>query len=195
MAQPKWKSMFTELYRKFCRQLAVEPKLLKKLARKICALAQTVRILLAPRFSHYRVETRALRFSASDSSTDRQERIAGFKQLALDKASVIAYGCGGIGSEMAIGMVRKGVGNLRLFDHRQVEPSALNRQFFYKKDLGKRKGSCLARNLAPMATRRITIEGYGISFQDAVALGLDLSGSLVVCGVDDKQTMVDVSRY
>src|SRR4030095_2256871 len=79
---------------------------------------------------------------------DRQQKLKGFNQEALANARVILIGAGGLGGEIGEALVRKGVGTIVLFDHDLVEPSNLNRQRFYKNDLGKPKAHRLARNLA-----------------------------------------------
>jgi molybdopterin/thiamine biosynthesis adenylyltransferase len=129
------------------------------------------------------------------SVTHRQELLRGFDQRALECAAVILIGGGGIGSEVGEGLVRKGVGCLKIFDHDAIELSNLNRQMFFKKDVHKKKGGQLAVNLAAHATSGTVLEGYNLSFQDAVALGLDMSASAVVCGVDNGKTRVEVCNY
>ncbi|MEX0325397.1 MAG: hypothetical protein AB3N33_04850 [Puniceicoccaceae bacterium] len=66
---------------------------------------------------------------------------------------------------------------------------------FFKKDLGKEKGERLAVNLAQHSFTGSTFQGYPYSFQDAQALGIDLSCDVVVCGVDNGKTRVEVSSY
>lgn len=142
-----------------------------------------------------RIVTRRIADSGGVSVTDRQELICDFRQATLEAATGIVVGAGGIGSEIAEGLVRKGAGLLRIFDHDCVSVSNLNRQFFFECDLGKPKGARLVRNLAAHATCRTVLEGYALSFQDAVALGMDLDATFVVCGVDNGRTRVDVSRH
>ena len=148
--------------------------------------------------SHYRkrIKTRSISSSGEDIGiSHRQELLAGFDQGALERATINMIGGGGIGSEVGEGLVRKGVGYLKIFDHDFVELSNLNRQLFFKRDLYKSKAKRLARNLAPHATCGTLVEGYNLSFQDAVALGMDLHGTIAVCGVDNGRTRVDVSNY
>ncbi len=125
----------------------------------------------------------------------RQELIDGFEQAKLTNARVILIGAGGVGGEMGEGLCHKGVGGLSLFDHDVVEYTNLNRQHFFNKDIGKPKAHCLARNLALHCHAGTTLEGYPYSFQDAEVLNIDLSGSVVVCGVDNSEARVAVSKY
>ena len=127
--------------------------------------------------------------------TDRQERIEGFHQSALTQATGIVIGAGGIGSEIGEGLVRKGIGCVKFFDHDEVDWTNLNRQLFFKRDIGKKKGVRLAKNLAPHATCGTILEGYGWSLQDAIAMGLDLHGSFAVVGVDNGKARIEASRF
>ncbi|MCK4351856.1 ThiF family adenylyltransferase [candidate division WOR-3 bacterium] len=127
--------------------------------------------------------------------TDRQERIPGFSQEVLERLSVVMIGGGGLGGEIGEGLVRKGVGELRIFDGDVVELSNLNRQRFYKKDLYKNKARCLAKNLAREAVKNSIIIGYPFRFQEAVEENIDVSCDLAICGVDNNPTRAYVSKY
>jgi hypothetical protein len=118
----------------------------------------------------------------------RQELIHGFSQDRL-------IGAGGIGSEVGEGLCRKGVGHLALFDHDIVEATNLNRQLFLPKDIGHPKAYRLALNLAQHCHAGTILEGSPLSFQDALASHLDLSAAVVVCGVDNSEARVTVSRH
>ncbi|SDP13630.1 sulfur carrier protein ThiS adenylyltransferase ThiF [Desulforhopalus singaporensis] len=56
-------------------------------------------------------------------------------------------GVGGIGSNVAVNLVRSGVTDLTLIDFDLVEPSNLNRQFYFADQIGKPKVEMLAANL------------------------------------------------
>jgi molybdopterin/thiamine biosynthesis adenylyltransferase len=129
------------------------------------------------------------------SVTHRQELMTGFCQENLTRATGILIGAGGIGSEIGEGLCRKGVGRLRIFDHDVVEHTNLNRQLFFPPDIGQNKACCLARNLDPHCHAGTILEGYPMSFEDAVALKVDLSAAFVVCGVDNSEARVAVSRH
>src|SRR5690349_17496888 len=87
-----------------------------------------------------RVRSEDTRFSI----THRQELISGFNQAKLTSATATLIGAGGIGSEVGEGLCRKGIGHLRIFDHDVVEHTNLNRQHFFKADLGRNKAQQLA---------------------------------------------------
>ena len=146
---------------------------------------------------HKRVRTKRIRASGEGglAATDRQELLSSFDQAAIDNAHGVLVGGGGIGSEIGEGLVRKGIGRLTILDHDIVDITNLNRQKYFEQDIGQRKGPTLAKNLGHYATSGTRLDGYGYSFKDAVAAGIDLSASYVVCGVDCGRTRVDVSRY
>ncbi|MFP4549137.1 MAG: sulfur carrier protein ThiS adenylyltransferase ThiF [Fidelibacterota bacterium] len=66
-------------------------------------------------------------------------------------------GCGGLGSNVAMLLIRAGITNLTLVDFDSVELNNLNRQFYFQKDIGKLKTAALKENLLqinPNATIR-----------------------------------------
>lgn len=65
----------------------------------------------------------------------------------LKKAVIGIAGCGGLGSNIAVSLVRAGIGKLILCDFDVVEVSNLNRQHFYLSDVGKNKSEALAGHL------------------------------------------------
>jgi len=65
----------------------------------------------------------------------------------LAKSVIGIAGCGGLGSNCAVSLVRAGVGNLILADFDLVEPSNLNRQHYFISDIGKPKVEALAEYL------------------------------------------------
>jgi sulfur carrier protein ThiS adenylyltransferase len=66
----------------------------------------------------------------------------------LKQARVGIGGCGGLGSTVAVALVRSGVGELVLVDFDVVEPSNLNRQQFFVDQLGQSKVEALGSTLA-----------------------------------------------
>ena len=66
----------------------------------------------------------------------------------LQKSTVGIAGCGGLGSNAAVSLVRAGIGKLILADHDLVEESNLNRQYYFQSDIGKKKVEALADHLS-----------------------------------------------
>jgi molybdopterin/thiamine biosynthesis adenylyltransferase len=104
-------------------------------------------------------------------------------------------GGGGVGSEIGEGLVRKGVGTLVILDHDLVEPTNLIRQHFYERDLGKPKAHRLAKNLAREGFCGTVIRGYALRLEEAIAQGIDLSGSVAIVGVDNARGRIAASRF
>src|SRR5271170_5525266 len=123
--------------------------------------------------------------TAIPSAEDRQRRIPGFDQEALSKASILCVGAGGITSQIAPTLVRKGIGRITLLDDDLVEPTNLNRQRFYIEDVGVNKAVALARNLQPECIVATEIVGYPFRLEEAIASGVDLACDVVICGVDN----------
>ena len=68
---------------------------------------------------------------AVPGAEDRQRKIPGFDQDLFSRSHVLCIGAGGITSQIAPTLVRKGIGRITLLDDDVVEPSNLNRQRFY----------------------------------------------------------------
>lgn len=71
---------------------------------------------------------------------DRERRI-------LETAVVGIAGAGGLGSNCAMHLVRAGVRRLVIADYDVVSESNLNRQFFFRDQIGRKKVDALAENL------------------------------------------------
>ena len=65
----------------------------------------------------------------------------------LSQAAIALAGCGGLGSNAAVALVRAGIGKLITADHDRVELSNLNRQYYFLTDVGKPKVKALAAHL------------------------------------------------
>jgi len=126
---------------------------------------------------------------------DRQSRIPGFDQERLNSATVVLIGAGGLGGEIGEGLARKGVGRIKIFDADVVEPSNLNRQFFFKENIYKNKAVSLAENLSWFGFGKTALYGYSYSFEEAFALNIDLSCSVAVVGVDNNPCRVRAASY
>lgn len=95
-----------------------------------------------PRASAWRSSRRLRAASAvDDARTDAELR------HVLRQSTVAIIGCGGLGSNIAAMLVRSGVGALLLADPDHVDATNLNRQFFFRDQVGARKVEALAANL------------------------------------------------
>ena len=140
--------------------------------------------------------TKAVKVPAgSEGVDDRQNRVPGFNQREIERLKLLLIGGGGIGSEIGEGLLRKGVGKLWICDHDVVEPSNLNRQKFYQKDIFKNKATRLAKNLTKEAIKRTEIIGYPLMFEEVVNNGIEIQPDIAVCGVDSNATRVYVAKY
>jgi molybdopterin/thiamine biosynthesis adenylyltransferase len=136
-----------------------------------------------------------LRAKAIPGAEDRQQKIPGFDQEAFSKSSVFCIGAGGIISQIAPTLVRKGIGRITLLDNDIVEVSNLNRQRFYIKDIGHNKALSLAENLEAECIAATEIRGVALRFEEAIAQGIDLWCEVAICGVDNNPARVVASRY
>jgi molybdopterin/thiamine biosynthesis adenylyltransferase len=126
---------------------------------------------------------------------DRQSRIPGFDQEVFSNSLVLCIGAGGLISQIAPTLVRKGVGGITLVDDDIVETSNLNRQRFYIKDVGRNKALALAEYLLPECITETEICGIPFRLQEAIARELDLSCDVAICGVDNNPARMAASRY
>jgi molybdopterin/thiamine biosynthesis adenylyltransferase len=128
-------------------------------------------------------------------ATDRQQRLAGFNQAVFSKSRVVCIGAGGLVSQIAPTLVRKGIGSLTILDDDVVEASNLNRQRFYQKDLGHNKAHALAENLLPDCVCATILTAYPLLLEDAIDGGIDLSCDVAICGVDNNPARVAASKH
>src|SRR5579864_6776121 len=116
-----------------------------------------------------------LRGIAIPGAEDRQRKIPGFDQEIFSKGRILCIGAGGIISQIAPTLVRKGIGRITLLDDDLVEATNLNRQRFYIEDVGENKALALARNLKRECIARTEIRGRGFRLEEAVAYGINLT--------------------
>ena len=102
-------------------------------------------------------------------------------------------GVGGIGSNVAMTLVRSGIDTLHLVDFDRVEASNLNRQFYFADQIGQPKVEALAENLRRIRPDlRLTTAIARIEAANCHALFADCS--LIVEGLDgrsDKKMLLE----
>ena len=136
-----------------------------------------------------------LKGKAIHGAEDRQSKIPGFDQAVYSSSSLLFVGAGGINSQIAPTVARKGIGRITLLDDDMVEASNLNRQRLYIKDIGSKKAIALARNLQPECIAKTQIRGIAFRFEEVIARRIDLSCDVAICGVDNNSARVAVGRY
>lgn len=113
------------------------------------------------------------------------------RQLASDddkliNAKVTIFGCGGLGSNIAMMLARAGVGTIYLFDFDKVEYSNLNRQNYILKDLGKNKAQALKEHILE-AIPFIEVKDFNVKLdEDNIFDYLNLS-NIYIEAFDDEQ--------
>src|SRR5204862_1475770 len=122
---------------------------------------------MRPEYTASQISIR-LRGKAIAGAEDRQQKIAGFDQSVFSKSSVVAVGAGGIISQIAPTLVRKGIGGITLLDPDIVELSNLNRQRFYMKDVGNNKALALAENLQGECIAATEIRSVPFRLEEAI---------------------------
>ena len=86
---------------------------------------------------------------------DKQKRLV----EKLKNSTVGIAGCGGLGSNAAVSLARAGVGKIIIVDFDKIEESNLNRQYFFKDQIGKSKVESLKENIQKINSQ-IKIETY-----------------------------------
>jgi len=94
-------------------------------------------------------------------------------RLAASRVAIV--GCGGLGSNVAAMLLRSGVRTLTLIDFDVVEESNLNRQLFFRDQIGRPKTEALAETLLridpgallTLHTRRVTADDVADLVRDA----------------------------
>jgi molybdopterin-synthase adenylyltransferase len=147
-----------------------------------------------PAFIGSRTSVR-LRGKVIPGAMDRQSKTPGFDQQTYSTSTVLCIGAGGIISQIAPTLVRKGIGRITLLDHDIVEASNLNRQRFYIKDVGNNKAVALAGNLVPECIVATDIQGVPLRLEEAIVRHTELSCDVAICGVDNNPARVAASRH
>jgi molybdopterin/thiamine biosynthesis adenylyltransferase len=146
-----------------------------------------------PAFTGSKISVK-LRGEAIPGADDRQKEIPGFNQDIFSNRRVLCIGAGGINSQIAPTLVRKGIGKITLLDDDFVDVSNLNRQRFYVKDLNINKAVALAKNLKPECIVATEIRGCPFRLEEAIEHP-SLACDVAICGVDNNPGRVLASWY
>ena len=127
---------------------------------------------------------------------DRQKMLSGFGdkgQEALERASVLIIGAGGLGSPASLYLAGAGIGRLGIADGDTVNPTNLHRQILYDESkCGMNKAECAAERLRSLNSG-ITITPYPFMLGRDNAMGLISGYDIVIDGCDNFQTRYLVS--
>lgn len=105
----------------------------------------------------------------------------------LAASSVAIVGCGGLGSNVAAMLLRCGVRTLTLIDFDLVEESNLNRQLFFRDQIGRPKTEALAETLLRIDPKaRLTVHQLRVTAGDIADLVRD--ADVIVEAVDRADT-------
>ena len=99
------------------------------------------------------------------------------ERFALENVTIGICGAGGLGSNCAAHLVRAGVRKFVLADYDVVTESNLNRQFFFRDQIGEKKVFALATNL-----RRIS-EGLSLTLVDRRLSEADIPEVFASCDI------------
>nr|WP_307774701.1 sulfur carrier protein ThiS adenylyltransferase ThiF [uncultured Cetobacterium sp.] len=98
-------------------------------------------------------------------------------------------GCGGIGSNVAMHLVRCGVKNFKLVDFDKIEKSNLNRQFFFEDQIGLYKCDTLCENLKRI-NPSISIETLNLKITENNILSIFDDCDIIIEAFDKKEYKV-----
>jgi sulfur carrier protein ThiS adenylyltransferase len=102
-------------------------------------------------------------------------------------------GVGGIGSNIAMLLTRAGVDNFKIVDFDKIDRSNLNRQFYFRDQIGKTKTKALEKNLKRI-NKDISIERSNILLNESNIDSIFADCDIIVEGFDkahDKSMIID----
>lgn len=127
---------------------------------------------------------------------DRQKLLSGFGdkgQEALERASVLIIGAGGLGSPASLYLAGAGIGRLGIADGDTVNPTNLHRQILYDESkCGMNKAECAAERLRSLNSG-ITVTPYPFMLGRDNAMELISGYDIVIDGCDNFPTRYLVS--
>ena len=127
---------------------------------------------------------------------DRQKLLSGFGdkgQEALERASVLIIGAGGLGSPASLYLAGAGIGRIGIVDGDTVNPTNLHRQILYDESkCGMNKAECAAERLRSLNSG-ITVTPYPFMLDRDNAMELISGYDIVIDGCDNFPTRYLVS--
>jgi len=128
--------------------------------------------------------------------TDRTGLIIGEEGIKrLNEAKVVLVGCGAVGGYVLEGLVRAGIGNIRVYDHDVFSSSNLNRQILATTSTVGRSKVEVACERARDINPDIVIEGHDVLVNDETVSEI-LSGDfdILVDAIDTVRNKVSLLR-
>ena len=116
-----------------------------------------------------------------------------FEREKLERARVGIAGAGGLGSNVAMHLVRAGVRKFTIADFDVVNVSNLNRQFFFRDQVGMKKVEALKENLLRIEPC-LEIELADIKLDDANTAEFFSACDIVVEAFDNVQSKAMLAR-
>jgi molybdopterin/thiamine biosynthesis adenylyltransferase len=117
----------------------------------------------------------------NDIQYTRQELI--LDPITAHNTKVYIFGCGTVGSNVAVELAKMGIGNLYVYDFDVVEPHNIPSQRFDRSDIGVPKVHALMRQLGRVTNSDATLVGT-----DSRVEGPMLADGIVVIAVDSMQS-------
>ncbi|PZC47669.1 MAG: adenylyltransferase and sulfurtransferase [Chloroflexi bacterium] len=125
---------------------------------------------------------------------DRQRRILGWEQSALEQATILVIGAGALGNEVCKNLAQSGVGDLVIVDHDSVEVTNLNRCIFFRNsDVGGPKADILGERINAAFPHTKT-SPQSIKCED-LHVDAYVGAQVVVSCVDNIDTRLTINRY
>ena len=113
----------------------------------------------------------------------------------LGAQQILLVGCGSLGGEIALGLVRTGIGHLVCCDPGLVTLANMYRYPFYAEDVEEKKALRLAHRLTREAPRPMAITGLAMSFREAYGMQARQGMTLALCAVNNDAVRIEVARW
>jgi len=141
-----------------------------------------------------RLQSRQAAPAQGDELYERQRRMPGHRQDALEGARIGIVGAGGIGGWVAVALARAGARSLTIIEHDLVDRSNLSRQPYDLDDLGGPKAHRLLPKLERHALTGAELTAVALPAEDALEEFL-LKLDVLIVGVDNNSCRHYCARW
>jgi molybdopterin/thiamine biosynthesis adenylyltransferase len=129
-----------------------------------------------------------------DGRFSRHELIDWWDQSILKNANVLVIGAGALGNEILKNLALLGVGKIFVIDFDIIEQSNLSRTVLFREgDLGLSKAEVAAGRVREIY-RDVKIKGFHGNVVYDLGLGIFQWADIVICGVDNREARLEISR-